>query len=177
MAKKDSTHGSENIKTSGGFGLKGLLDGVQGLIDMAAKLKDAGGEINQSGEFAVPGLGDKGKGVFGFSIRTLDGGDSQGVSVRPFGNIHKSAEGMTVEEDREPVVDVFEEGDHIRVIAELPGVSETDIKHELKGDVLVITAGGKRRYHAEVLLPCRAKPSGIKSTYKNGILEMKLHKA
>ncbi len=177
MAKKDSKHGGENVQTSGGFALKGLLDGVQGLIDMATKLKDAGGEINQSGEFTVPGLGDKGKGVFGFSIRTLAGSDSQGVSVRPFGNIHKSAEGMTVAEDREPVVDVFEEGDHIRVIAELPGVSETDIKHELKGDVLVITACGKRRYHAEVLLPCRAKPGGIESTYKNGILEMKLHKA
>ena len=38
-----------------------------------------------------------------------------------------------VEEVREPIVDVFDEEDHILVIAELPGVSEDKIKIEVAG--------------------------------------------
>ena len=41
----------------------------------------------------------------------------------------------------EPVVDVLEEPDCIRVIAELPGVSADAIRHELRGDVLTIRGG------------------------------------
>jgi len=177
MSKRNEKQGGGKADARGGFGLQGLLDGFQGLMEMAAKLKEAGGEMNQTGEFSIPGLGEKGKGVFGFSVRTLAGGDSGSVAVKPFGNIHKTAEGMCVEEDREPVVDVFEEGEQIRVIAELPGASEADIRHELADDVLVITAEGSRRYHAEVLLPCKAEPDGIETSYKNGVLEVRLRKA
>lgn len=159
-----------------GFGFGGILDGIQKLVEAAAKLKGTEG-ISQTGEFTVPGLGEKGKGIFGLSIRTLAGGDSPAVTVRPFGNIRKTKEGMAVEEDREPVVDVLEEGDRIRVIAELPGVSETDIVFEVNGDVLTLSTQGPRRYHAEVLLPARATKEGAESSYNNGVLELKLKKA
>ena len=84
---------------------------------------------------------------------------------------------MAVEEAREPVADVFEEGDQIHVIAELPGVSESDIKYEVKGDILTISTEGDRRYSAEVLLPWAVEPEGIESSYNNGILELRLAKA
>jgi HSP20 family protein len=158
-----------------GLGFGGIFEGIQKLVEAAAKLKDSG-EISQGGEFTVPGLGEKGKGIFGFSIRTLAGGESPGVTVRPFGNIHKTKEGMTVEEDREPVVDVLEEGNQIRVIAELPGVSQGDIAYEIAGDVLTISTKGSRSYHAEVLLPCPAQMEGMQSSYNNGVLELKLKK-
>jgi len=175
MARKDEKQKGPEARASVGFGFGGILEGIQKLVEAAAKLKDSG-EISQSGEFSVPGLGEKGKGIFGLSIRTMAGGESQGVTVRPFGNIHKTKEGMTVEEDREPVVDVLEEGNQIRVIAELPGVSEGDITYEVAGDVLTISTKGDRRYHAEVLLPCPAETEGIESSYNNGVLELKLKK-
>ena len=175
MARKDGRQKEPQARASVGFGFGGIFEGIQKLVEAAAKLKDSG-EISQSGEFSVPGLGEKGKGIFGFSIRTMAGGESQGVTVRPFGNIHKTKEGMTVEEDREPVVDVLEEGNQIRVIAELPGVSDGDITHEVAGDVLTISTKGDRRYHAEVLLPSPVETEGMESSYNNGVLELKLTK-
>ncbi len=175
MARKATKQEAPQARASVDFGFGGILGGIQKLVEAAAKLKDSG-EISQSGEFNVPGLGEKGKGIFGFSIRTMagGGGEGQGVTVRPFGNIHKTKEGMTVEEDRDPVVDVLEEGNRIRVIAELPGVSKGDVAYQVVGDVLTITTKGDRRYHAEVLLPKAVDPESIESSYNNGVLELKL---
>jgi hypothetical protein len=57
------------------------------------------------------------EGVYGFSVRTGPGGSE--VKVEPFGNIKRDEKsGKTVvEEFREPVVDIFEEEDHILVVA------------------------------------------------------------
>lgn len=82
-----------------------------------------------------------------------------------------------VEELREPIVDVFDEKDHILVVAELPGIKEEDIKTDIKGNVLNISSEkGERKYKKEVLLPSKVKAEPISSTYKNGILEIKLKK-
>ena len=82
-----------------------------------------------------------------------------------------------VEEIREPIVDVFDEKDHILVIVELPGVSEENIKINLEGDILKLSAENKeRKYAKEVLLPAKVKKESLKSSYKNGMLEIKLEK-
>ena len=175
MVRKNEHKKDVGSQIPAAFGLGGIVDGIQKLLDVAAKLKDSG-QLSQTGEFSVPGLGDKGKGIFGFSIRTLAGGEGHGVKVQPFGNMHKTKDGMTVEEDREPVVDVLEEGNQIRVIAELPGVSEGDVTYEVAGDVLTISTKGERRYHAEVLLPGPVETEGIESSHNNGVLELKLKK-
>jgi len=175
MAKKGKTEKDEKPEVSVGFGLGGLFEGIQKLVETAAKLKESG-ETGQTGEFQIPGLGEKGKGIFGFSVKTLSGGEGPSVSVRPFGNIHKTEKGVAVEEAREAVVDLFEEGDKIRVIAELPGVSEDAIKYEIKGDVLRIWTEDDRQYDTEVLLPAEVDSENAESTYKNGILELQLKK-
>ena len=175
MATKDEQNKDRNDQPSVGFGLGGILHGIQKLVETAAALKDSG-EVNQTGEIEIPGLGKDGKGIFGFSVRTLAGGEGRGVAVRPFGNIHKTKRGIEVEEAREAVVDLFEEDDKIRVIAELPGVCESDIKYEISGDVLRIWAEGDRRYDTEVLLPGEADPENAESAYHNGILELQLKK-
>lgn len=76
----------------------------------------------------------------------------------------------------EPYVDVFDEGDHLRVVAELPGVEEHDIKADAKGTVLTISAErGDRKYSERVELPAPVTGE-ISSTYKHGVLELKLKK-
>ena len=76
------------------------------------------------------------------------------------------------------MVDVFDEKDHILVIAELPGVSEEEIKIDVEGDILKLTASNKdRKYAKEVLLPAKVKREGMKSIYRNGILEITLPKS
>ena len=156
------------------FGIGGLFKGIEKLVDLAAELKEAGGEIKKEGEIDLSHLKDGMKGVFGFSIKTMEGGKP---IVEPFGNIKKTPKGPKVDEEREPITDVFNEKDEVVVIAEMPGISEEGISLELKGDILEIKAVGKdRKYHKEVLLPAKVKPETLESSYKNGILEIKIKK-
>jgi HSP20 family protein len=147
----------------------GLFKGLGNLIDLASKLSEEGYE--RRGE--IRGLPQGAKGVYGFSIRTLAGKPV----IESFGNIRETAKGPVVEEVREPMVDVFDEKDRILVIAELPGVSESEIKIEVAGDILNLTASDRdRKYAKEILLPSKVKPDSMKTSYKNGILEITLEK-
>lgn len=81
-----------------------------------------------------------------------------------------------LKKQREVIVDVFDEEDYIKVIAELPGVAEQDIKTEVTGNLLTISATGlSREYYKELTLPCPVKGE-INSNYNNGILQIKLGK-
>ena len=156
------------------FGIGGLFKGIEKLVDLAANLKEAGGEIKKEGEIDLSHLKEGMKGVFGFSIKTAVGGKP---IVEPFGNIKKTPKGPKVEEEREPITDVFDEKDEIRVYAEMPGVSQEDIKLDLKEDILDISVqSGDRKYRKEVLLPVKVKAENLTSFYKNGILEIKIKK-
>ncbi len=156
------------------FGIGGLFKGIEKLVDLAANLKEAGGEIKKEGEIDLSHLKEGMKGVFGFSIKTAVGGKP---IVEPFGNIKKTPKGPKVEEEREPITDVFDEKDEIRVYAEMPGVSQEDIKLDLKEDILDISVqSGDRKYHKEILLPVKVKAEDLTSSYKNGILEIKIKK-
>ncbi len=169
MTKKE-----ENDKVEIDFGIGkisfgGLFKGLGNLIDLASKLSEEG--MERKGE--IKGLPKGAKGVYGFSIRTLAGKPV----IESFGNIKETAKGPVVEEVREPMVDVFDEEDHILVIVELPGVSEDEIKVEAVGDVLSLTASDRdRKYAKEILLPGKVKPDSVKTSYKNGVLEIKLEK-
>ena len=114
------------------------------------------------------------KGVFGFSIKTMEGGRPV---VEPFGNIKKTPKGPTVEEEREPIIDVFDEKEEIVVMAEMPGINEEGISLDLKGDILEMKAVSKdRKYYKEVLLPAKLKSENLAFSYKNGILEIRIKK-
>jgi HSP20 family protein len=159
---------------TGSLGLGGLFKGIENLVDLAAKLKEAGGEINREGEIDFSNLKEGMKGVFGVSIKTAVGGKPV---VEPFGNVKKTPQGPKVEEEREPLTDVFDEDQEIRIYAEMPGVNEADITLDLKEDILDISAQtGNRKYHKEVLLPAKVQADTLASSYNNGILEIKVKK-
>lgn len=172
--KKKSEEGLDIDFGIGKLSLGGLFKGIEKLVDLAADLKDAGGEIKKEGEIDLGHLKEGMKGVFGFSIKTAVGGKP---IVEPFGNIKKTPKGPTVEEEREPMTDVFDEKEEVRIYAEMPGVNEEDIKFDLKGDILDISArSGERKYHKEVLLPIQVKKEALSYTYKNGVLEVRIKK-
>ncbi len=154
---------------AGKISFGGLFKGLGNLIDLASRIKEEG--VGKTGE--IGGLPRDAKGVYGFSIRTMAGKPV----IETFGNVRETSRGPVVEEVREPMVDVFDEKDHILVVAELPGVSEEEIEIEASGDILKLTASGKsRRYAREILLPCKVKAESLKSSYKNGVLEINLEK-
>jgi HSP20 family protein len=75
----------------------------------------------------------------------------------------------------EPPVDVFEEADHVLVVAEMPGVGLEDVGIELADDILTISASrGPKKYRKEVLLPASFPADAMTRTCRNGILEIKL---
>ena len=137
MAKKEENDKVEIDFGMGKISFGGLFKGLGNLIDLASRLSEEG--VEKRGE--IRGLPKGAKGVYGFSIRTLAGKPV----IESFGNIRETAKGPVVEEVREPIVDVFDEEDHILVIAELPGVSEDEIKVEVAGDILNLTASDKDR--------------------------------
>ncbi len=158
----------------GKLSLGGIFKGIENLIDLAAKLKEAGGQINREGEVDLSHLKEGMKGVFGFSVKTAVGGEPV---VESFGNFKKTPEGPVVEQVREPLTDVFDEEKEIRIYAEMPGVRQQDIKLEIKEDILDISAQtGDRKYHKEILLPAKVKAETMTSSYNNGILEIKVKK-
>ncbi|MBI3781296.1 MAG: Hsp20/alpha crystallin family protein [candidate division NC10 bacterium] len=156
--------------------LGGIFRGLGNLIELAGKLAEDGEEIRKERVFTARGPGGKElQGIFGVSVRTLEGGKSV---FETFGNLKKTPEGPVVEEVREPIVDLFDEKSHVRLIAELPGVSDEGLSIELKGDILNLNAVGKERHYAkEILLPCPVKQESLQKSFHNGILEITLEKA
>jgi len=163
-------------KAKGGFGLGDLFRGIGDLIEFLKEMEAEGKtEVTRTGELRGKGRLKDLKGVYGFSVKVGLGGEP---TVETFGNIRKGEEGAVVEEVREPLVDVFDEKEVIRVIAELPGVDANDIKVELEGDILTIAAEGKdRKYNKEVLLPAKGRRDSLRTSYRNGILEVTVAKA
>jgi len=170
--KKEEKKGVDLDFGLGKIGLGGIFEGVGNLIDLASKLSEETEEIKKTGE--IKGLGGKVRGVYGFSVRTLAG---KKPVVETFGNIRRTKEGPVIEEVREPIIDVFEEKNFVRVIAELAGVSREDVKIKINEDILNLSAEKEeRKYAKEILLPFSVKPDPVEFSFKNGILELKLGK-
>lgn len=174
MDNKRRKDKSEAAQGAGDAGLSfgGILEGLGKLITAVSDAAERGETIAREGK--IQGLGKEVRGVYGFTIRTLAG--SKPV-MRRFGNVRETPQGPVVDEVREPMTDVFEEKDRLRVVAELAGCDEKDIKTEVRGDILLIsTDTGKRKYRGEVLLPCLVEEGSLKSSYRNGVLEIELRK-
>lgn len=154
---------------------KGILDGLLQIVERLSDLAQTGEQLKSSGTFGVPG--EKLNGVYGFNVKVGIG--DQGVKVEPFGNVGRDEKTgqAVVKEVREPIVDVFDEGREILVVAEMPGVSREDVKLEVIDDVLRLSAGrAKKKYHKEVLLGAACLAEGIRVTCNNGVLQARLKK-
>ncbi len=113
--------------------------------------------------------------VYGFSM-SLDA-DGKPV-IREFGNVEPSARGPTLKEEREPLVDVMEEGGDVVVVTELPGVEKEEIKLESTDRALKVSVeSAKRRYFKELELPHLVDPRTARASYKNGVLEVRFSKS
>jgi HSP20 family protein len=79
---------------------------------------------------------------------------------------------------KESLIDVFDRGDHIAVVASMPNVKEEDLKFEVAGDVLKISANvAGTKIEKAVSIPVGGEVDKILgASFKNGILEVKLRK-
>ena len=82
---------------------------------------------------------------------------------------------LTVE--REPLVDMIEENNQIKVVAEVPGVKKEDIELVVRDTKLIIKVDTEtRKYYKELELPEEVEMEKAKATYNNGVLEVILPK-
>lgn len=159
----------------------GLFAGLGSLIEQVGKLAEqaekAGGVVSRTGDFSM-GSDKRLKGVYGFSVKSALG-EQGGVKIEPFGNIRRDEEGklVKVQQIREPMVDVFDESDHLLIIAEVPGIEQEDVRLELQDDILIFSAEkGDSKYRKELLLPASFSSAQMSFTCRNGILEIRLSK-
>jgi len=172
----DSTMSEKHVDVDLGGGLGGFLGKLGGLVEKLGELAETGQTLSQSGE--IRGLDPKGKarGVYGLSIRTgLGRQGEEEVRIEPFGNIRRRPTGEPVFDDvREPLVDLHEEEDHVLVLAEIPGASEDNIRLDLSGRQLSLSARrGEIRYRKEVTLPEDFSQEQMAWQCRNGILKIR----
>ena len=117
--------------------------------------------------------------VWGF--RMTRGPDGR-PHIERFGNNPRKVDGgsgFKPSLEREPLVDIIEDTDVLRVIAEIPGVSKKDIDLSTTENSLLIQAESidkKRKYFKEFDLPCVVFPDSASAKFKNGVLEVELKK-
>lgn len=112
---------------------------------------------------------------YGFEITVGPDGKPK---IREFGNVKPWSRPL-VSEDTEPLTDVYDEGNVVKVIMDMPGVDKEDIKINVlrDGRTLIVEArGSDRSYRKELTLPTEVDAGKAKATYKNGVLTIELPK-
>ena len=72
----------------------------------------------------------------------------------------------------EPRVEIHRIGNEVKVIADLPGITEEALRLDVKGTTLIIDAGdADRHYHTSVSLP-PVDMASIQKILNNGVLEV-----
>jgi HSP20 family protein len=161
-------------------GINGIFRGLTNLVNAAANLtkpKDAV-ENARNGSF---GVHDGVQAAYGVAVRI---GPHKPV-VRPVRSLRRpvrifrrqTESAPPAEELWEPVTDIFDEGDHYLIVAELSGFDESAIHWNVIGNALLIDGVCDHRVcHKKLILPSAAKEQNIASSFNNGILELRLWK-
>jgi len=81
--------------------------------------------------------------------------------------------------EKEILLDLFDEGDYLNIIMELPGVREIeDILLKLEPEKMTVSASSvNRKYYKEIDLPAEVDTKGLSKSFNNNVLEIKLKKA
>jgi HSP20 family protein len=157
----------------GKLGLNTLLQGVGNLIDFVARMEEEARKEEQgTREFTSPS--GRVKGIFNFSVKT---GIAEKLATEFSGNKENVVQPATVEPDKQPIVDVFNEQDYVLVLIELPELNEKEIHIDVKGDILRFwSTGEQQNITKEVILPQEVDEHTLNSKYKHGILEIRMSK-
>jgi len=172
---KEKGHGKDEEGIAGGIlkgigkmipGLGGLLKGLEKSPAFKERLKKIDEEVERKLREAPLKKTEEGK----FKIR----GRFEARHLAP--DRPSMRKEVSPPMPKERPVDIFDEKNHIKIIAEIPGVEEKDIKINLEKNKLSLSVDiSDRKYYQEIKLPCSPK-GALEKTYKNGILEVKINK-
>lgn len=146
------------------------------LEELREKLKAAGGKEVLSNEAWRQG----GATVAGH-IRVRGPSGETEFHVGTLGKPERVAPGQpttSAAETVEPPVDVFDEGQQVTVVADVPGVSLDDLDLKIQGRVFSLSTKptARRSYRKELRLEVDVDPDSLKATCNNGALEVRVLK-
>ncbi len=142
--------------------------------EIEEEFRDFMREIERFGPFKEEVKEFKGPFVYGFRITIGPDGIPR---IEEFGNVRRRGVRPAITEEREPLIDVLDEGDKIRIVAEMPGVEKDKIKLRVQDRKLIIRASNEhRKYYKEVDLPAEVDIKAAKAMYRNGVLEVEIPK-
>jgi len=157
-----------------------LLGSPQKLTDrleeLRETLKKAGGkEVLSDGEWRRGGASITGH------IRTRGLLGEREFHVGTMGKPGRKATGRPAPEPPEvvePPVDVFDEGEQVTIVADVPGVTLEDLELKVEGSVfsLATKKTAPRSYQKELRLESDVQPDSLEATCRNGALEVRLRK-
>jgi len=78
----------------------------------------------------------------------------------------------------EPLIDVLEGKDEVIIVAEFAGFNRENLRIHVKNQCLTLSAEDlDRKYYKSLNLPTGVIPNSLRTTHKNGVLEIRLKKA
>ena len=120
--------------------------------------------------------------VYGYSVVVGPDGKPR---ITEFGNVKQGTHigskegtgrrrgGPRLAAEREPLADVITTDDEVKVVVELPGVNKENIKvNAYEGSAEVVAEAQDRKYRRVVDIPADTDAESVKSTFKNGLLEI-----
>jgi HSP20 family protein len=133
--KKEESTGQEMLS-----GMGGIFEGVSNLLGRLSELAEKGQELKKTSQFQSSS-GKEANASYGMSVSFASGGPKGSTSgVQPINKTAapkpKPAPLKKPTEDREPQVDVFDEADHVSIIAELPGVTVENVALDFNDRVI-----------------------------------------
>ncbi len=112
--------------------------------------------------------------VFGFSFKI--GPEGKPV-FRQFGNVRHGDVRPRLTKEREPLVDIYDDGDRVTVLVEVPGVRREDIHMNVCEEEMEIKVDSEdRRYHKLITLPVPVLTDSVETRYRNGVLQVNWRK-
>lgn len=156
--------------------LGGLLGELgSALSEALSKLEDAG-EVHRETVF------DSGKGPVrasaGIRIRTLGGQRSAASERRTDKPVNTPAQTPAAEASPRPIAaTILDDQSRWMLIADLPGIAQSDVAVQIDGPTLVVTAKANNRHYAgDFALPSHLLPETLAHHMQNGILEVSVDK-
>lgn len=166
--------------------LKEIGKRMNDLTDLAKQAMDTAEKAAETSQsFTVDGKDGPITGVMGMTTRTVVGGAhsvaGMGTSFGGAGAAQnaefKPADKTEIDDAREPLIDLFDEGTELVLTAELPGVTISDVSVELDGRDLLLTTTGEHKFRKQLTLSDEVVADTLGTSLRNGILEIRLSKS
>ncbi|GBF32440.1 gas vesicle protein GvpH [Desulfocucumis palustris] len=162
-----------------GLKLSDVVKGITDLVELAQRMEaEKKTEETKSGVFHFPRDKKIFQGSYGFNVRLGGLGDSPPPSFADKENPPKIIREKIARQSWEPVTDVFDEGESLQIVVEVPGARENSLGVAVSGGDLEIKIKQEGTDKVKsISLPCEVNPESLKYVVRNGILTITLDKA